>query len=231
MNFIDIRNKIVRQIRKIYLLRLWYKYKNYTMAPFRVFWSNMVVVDRQRHLEGCVIETGVWRGGMSAGMAEVLGSNRHYFLFDSFEGLPPASDRDGETAIKYQLDRDSPTYYNNCSAEIQYAQVAMKLSGANKVEYVKGWFDKTIPKFVPPEPIAVLRLDGDWYDSTMIVLQNLTQYLVPGGLIIIDDYYAWEGCSAAVHDFISNNKINANIHQSFGVCILSIAAPINQSVA
>ncbi len=55
----------------------------------------MVIVDSRRHVKGCVVECGVWRGGMSAGMAEVLGPDREYFLFDRFEGLPPATGPDG----------------------------------------------------------------------------------------------------------------------------------------
>ena len=96
------------------------------MAPWYYFWANMVIVDRYRHLQGCVIETGVWRGGISAGMSEVLGKDRTYFLFDSFEGLPSPTDHDGESAKKYQLDINSPSYLDNCAAEIDFAEKAME---------------------------------------------------------------------------------------------------------
>jgi len=218
----DIKNKTVRFVRQFLFLKLCFKYRQYTLASWHIFWCNMKIVDRYRHLQGCVVETGVWRGGMSAGISEVLGNDRHYYLFDSFEGLPPATERDGQAAKEYQLDKNSPKYHDNCAAEIQFARSAMTLAKAKNFSLVEGWFEDTITNFVPPEPIAVLRLDGDWYDSTMIVLQNLYQYLVPGGLIIVDDYYAWDGCSAAVHDFICENQINARIHQVYGICVLSI---------
>ena len=101
---------------------------------------------------------------MIAGIAEILGADREYFLFDSFEGLPPATAMDGERAKAWQKDTQSPTYYDNCRAPIEFAERAMKLSSARKYKIVKGWFDDTLPKFVPPCPIAILRLDGDWYE-------------------------------------------------------------------
>ena len=218
----QFRHTIVRQLRKLFFLKLCFKYRQFSMAPWRYFWRNMIIVDQYRHVQGCVIEAGVWRGGMSAGMAEVLGKQRSYFLFDSFEGLPPATELDGEEAKAYQRDTESPTYFDNCSAEMAYAETAMQRSGATNVKLVKGWFQDTMPDFVPPEPIAVLRLDGDWYDSTMVILNTMTQYLAPDALIIIDDYYAWQGCRAAVHDYLSQNKLNATIHQEYGICVLHI---------
>jgi O-methyltransferase len=79
----------------------------------------------------------------------------------------------------------------------------MRRSGAGSYRLVPGWFKDTLATFVPPEPIAVLRLDGDWYDSTRLCLEALYPAVPPGGLIIIDDYYAWEGCARAVHEYLA----------------------------
>ena len=190
------------------------------MAPGRYFWINMMIVDARRHVKGCVVECGVWRGGMSAGMAEVLGSEREYFLFDSFEGLPPATENDGETAMEWQKHTQAPTYYDNCRAPMDFAERAMRMSSAPNYSLIKGWFNNTLPQFVPPCPIAVLRLDGDWYESTMTALESLFKYLAPDGIVILDDYYAWDGCSRAVHDFLSREKSKARLTQKHGVCIL-----------
>jgi O-methyltransferase len=82
------------------------------MASAGQFWRNLLIVDQRRHVKGCIIECGVWRGGMIAGIAEILGVEREYFLFDSFEGLPLATAVDGVRATAYQKDIQSPTYYD-----------------------------------------------------------------------------------------------------------------------
>ena len=79
--------------------------------------DNLELCARFAAVPGCVVECGVWRGGMVAGIAEVLGASRDYFLFDSFEGLPPAREElDGVSAVAWQKDSRSPAHYNNCTA-------------------------------------------------------------------------------------------------------------------
>jgi len=189
------------------------------MVPYALFFDNLTLC--QRHaVPGCVVECGVWRGGMSGAMADALPGRRHYLL-DSFEGLPPAKAIDGERAIAWQAAVDSPIYFDNCRAEQAYAQKAMAMSRARSFELVAGWFDKTLPTFKPQEPIAVLRLDGDWYDSTLVCLQHLYPMVPVGGLIIIDDYHTWDGCTRAVHDYLSANQLRDRIRQSRrGVCYI-----------
>lgn len=167
--------------------------------------NNLELCARFSAIPGCVVECGVWRGGMIAGMAEVLGAGRQYFLFDSFEGLPPASeDRDGASAVAWQKNANSPVHYNNCTAAEEEAAAAMKLSGATSFSLVKGWFNETIPRFIPASGIAVLRLDCDWYESTRVCLENLYPHVAPGGVVIIDDYYIWDGCARAVNEFMAS---------------------------
>jgi len=179
------------------------------------FVDNLALASRLRNISGCIVECGVWRGGMSAGIASVLGPARNYFLFDSFQGLPEAQPVDGVAAIAWQRNTDSPNFYDNCAAPPEFARQAMKLAGATNVELVKGWFNETIPSFRVPEPIALLRLDGDWYDSTTACLEGLYDQVTRGGLIIVDDYYAWDGCARAVHDFLSRRSATERI-RSFG---------------
>jgi O-methyltransferase len=179
------------------------KYRGNTMVQEAKFVRNLELVHGFKHIRGCVVECGVWRGGMSAAMAEVLGSDRQYFLFDSFEGLPPArEDLDGAAAIAWQNNSTSPAYYNNCTAAESEAAAAMKLSGATSFSLVKGWFSDTVPAFKPPSEIAVLRLDGDWYDSTRVCLEHLVPFVADHGVVIIDDYYEWDGCARAVNEYL-----------------------------
>jgi len=216
---------VKRRVKKLRLLItakfVARKYRAHTMIPREQFVDNLLLVARVYDLPGCVVECGVWRGGMIAGMAEVLGPHRHYYLFDSFEGLPEAKDIDGPAALRWQSDKDSPTYHDNCTAEMEFGKKAMAMSPAKQVTFKKGWFNETLPGFVPEEGIAVLRLDADWYDSTLQCLDALYKHVVTGGIVIIDDYYVWDGCAKAVHDFLSANKLPDRIRQSrIDVCYI-----------
>ena len=200
--------------------RLYRKYREFTMAPARNFCRNLLIVDDKRYVRGCVVECGVWRGGMSAAIAEVLGPGREYFLFDSFKGLPPAQDVDGAAAKAWQQDTQGESYFDNCKAPIELAERAMRLATVPNYRIIEGWFRETLPAFTPPCPIAVLRLDGDWYESTMTALEALYRYLARDGIVIVDDYYAWDGCSRAIHDFLSRHQLAARVTQKYGICVL-----------
>lgn len=188
------------------------KYKPFTMIPSYIFKLNLQLCDKFKDVEGSIVECGVWKGGMIAGVSEFLNQDRHYYLFDSFEGLPDVKEVDGIAAKKWQEDTASPYYFDNCSADQKFAEEAMQLAGAEKFSIIKGWFEDTLSSN-KPNKIAILRLDGDWYSSTMTCLTNLYDQVTKGGIIILDDYYAWEGCSKAVHDFFSERELSVRIHQ------------------
>jgi O-methyltransferase len=191
------------------------KYKEFTMLSQKEYIECLSLTAQFKNIEGCIIECGVWRGGMIGGIANVIGKDRNYYLFDSFEGLPKAKEIDGHSAIEWQKDVNSPGYYDNCKAEMEWAEKAMKKSGAENYKLVKGWFNETIPDYPIKEPIAVLRLDGDWYDSTMTCLEGFFNKVAKGGLIIIDDYYVWDGCSKALHDYLSKNQRSERIYEGY----------------
>jgi O-methyltransferase len=74
-----------------------------------------------------------------------------------------------------------------------------------------GWFADTLPEFIEAahadDTIAVLRLDGDWYDSTLECLNQVGDMVSDRGTVIVDDYYAWDGCARAVHDYLSRGEL------------------------
>lgn len=117
--------------------------------------------------------------------------------------MPPAQDIDGPRAKAWQANTTSPNYADNCAAAESDAIRAMQLSAAREFRTIKGWFNETLRKFTPPEPIAVLRLDADWYDSTMCCLTHLFPHLADGGVVVFDDYYQWDGCAKAVHEYVA----------------------------
>lgn len=201
---------------------LYQKYKDYTMIDEVLFNQNIKTVYdhfKNQTVSGIAVECGVWRGGMIAAIAETLGNNWEYHLFDSFEGLPPAREIDGIAAKTWQADKNSNIYYDNCTAEVSFAKEAMNLAKIKPVIH-KGWFEDSIPEFSPKKNISLLRLDGDWYDSTMTCLQLLYPHLEENGLILIDDYFAWDGCSKAVHDYLSSIKSNSRLRTDGYLCYI-----------
>jgi O-methyltransferase len=191
---------------------LFKKYREFTMVPEQQFISNLELCNFYRNLEGDYVECGVWRGGMSAAIAEILDKSKTVHLFDSFEGLPLAREIDGKEALDWQSNVSAPGYFNNCRAEETYAKQAMALTGYQNYKVYKGWFNKTLPKF-QNQKIGILRLDGDWYDSIIECLHNLFPQVIPGGIILLDDYYTWDGCAKAVHDYLSRTSSPSRVHQ------------------
>src|SRR4249919_589472 len=100
---------------------LYEKYRTYTMIPVLNFLVNLEIASLSLPVSGDIVECGVWKGGMIAGISEILGPARRYWLFDSFEGLPPAKQRDGKDALKWQSQKDGEYYYDNCSADPHFA--------------------------------------------------------------------------------------------------------------
>lgn len=200
---------------------IYLRFRKYTMIPPDAYIANLELVKRHAQISGAVVECGTWKGGMIAGMANLLGKDRSYYLYDSFEGLPPAKEIDGESAIEWQKAKDPANYYDNCTAAESDARAAMQAAGISNPKLVKGWFNETLAGAKFPEGIAILRMDADWYDSTMDILDNLYEQVNPGGLILIDDYYTWDGCSRAVHDYLSKHKCVERIWTHSGVCFIA----------
>lgn len=150
-------------------------------------------------LPGAIVECGVWKGGSSAMMAAACrdtGVARDFWLYDSFEGLPPPTERDNEFERHF--------YFEGMNkGSIQAVQrIFRKLDlPLERVRFVKGWFADTIPAAEVGQ-IALLHIDADWYDSVDLVLNRLYERVVPGGYVVLDDYGYWEGCDRATHDFL-----------------------------
>ena len=165
----------------------------------------------QENIAGDFIETGVWRGGGCIFMQGILSAYnqtqmRKVWVADSFEGLPPCNQE------LYPKDLYDWTPMNHSLAisidEVQENFRRYDLLGENVI-FLKGWFKDTLPD-VPIEKLAILRLDGDMYESTMDSLNNLYNKLQPGGFLIIDDYLV-DSCLAAIRDFRNENDIKEEI--------------------
>jgi len=190
---------------------LFWQLNDLTMLPRKEFTDNVRLARRGRLGEGDIVECGTWRGGMSAAMAWAL-PGRHSVLFDSFQGLPDPKPIDGPTAVHWSTEVRA---YDNARAEESWAVEAMKRVGQGDHEIIKGWFEHTVPIWAKQQrPIALLRLDGDWYDSTMVCLEQLLPLVITGGIVIIDDYQYWDGCSRALHDYLSRTQAAERIQRT-----------------
>ena len=190
------------------------EFKSYTMLHRRDYLANLALCSKfDIGPSGVIVECGTWKGGMIAGIAKLLGSRYAYKLFDSFEGLPAATSKDGDDAIQWQSDTESETYFDNCAAQIDFAKEAMSKAGITSAEYYKGWFEDTLPELNFATPISILRLDADWFESTLTILNSLYDKVRDGGLIIIDDYYTWDGCTKAVHQFLNDRELAERVRQ------------------
>lgn len=176
-------------------------------------------------VKGAFVECGVWKGGCAAIMGFVVErakSNRKVWLFDSFQGMPEPSkkdgvDKDGVPAKEYTSNRDSgrlvPTNLCSCSLDdVEKIFFSILKIDRKNVVVRKGWFQETLPEAKKEiGPIAILRLDSDWYESTKCCLENLYDNVIPGGYIIIDDYGFWEGCKKAVDEFLRERDLEVNL--------------------
>ncbi|MBV8370712.1 MAG: TylF/MycF family methyltransferase [Candidatus Eremiobacteraeota bacterium] len=183
----------------------------------------MIGEKRLHHLRRCVeevladgipgdlLEAGVWRGGASIMMRAVLVAHgvtdRRVWVADSFRGLPPP---DGE---RYPLDAGLDL------SEIAVLAVPRDVVQANfealglfdeSVRFVEGWFSETLTT-IDADAFALLRLDGDLYESTLQTLEALYPKLSPGGFAIVDDYGAVPACAAAVHAYRERHGVHEPI--------------------
>jgi len=154
----------------------------------------------QRGVPGDFIETGVWRGGacvFARGIFAAYGeTDRTVWVADSFEGLPPPD------VTRYPADRGSSFHeFGQLAIDVGTVRATFERYGLldDQVRFLKGWFKDTLPT-APIEQLAVARLDGDMYESTMDALTSLYPKLSVGGYLIIDDY-SIPACSRAVHDY------------------------------
>jgi hypothetical protein len=160
---------------------------------------------------GDLIETGVWRGGTTIFMRALLKAHgvtdRRVWVADSFAGLPPPN------VAEYPSDAGLDLYtYSELAIPLEEVRGNFERYGLldEQVRFVKGWFRDTLPN-APIEELAVVRLDGDLYESTMDGLVNLYPKLSPGGYCIIDDYGHIDACRKAVDDYRDAHDIDETI--------------------
>jgi hypothetical protein len=170
---------------------------------------------------GDVVECGVWRGGSAMLAATTLRAiedeARTLWLYDTFEGMTQPGPADlhwtGRPAQE-QYDRTRRKGTRWAYSPLDEVRSNMLRTGYPEecVRFVQGPVEETIPASVP-ERIALLRLDTDWFASTDHEMRHLYPRLVPGGVLIIDDYGHWQGARAAVDQFLGEQGIVLLLHR------------------
>jgi len=166
---------------------------------------------------GDLIETGVWRGGTCILMRAVLAAYRvtdkRVWVADSFQGMPTPDIK------RFPDDKDIIFHrYSKLAVSIDNVKQNFEKYGLldDQVVFLKGWFKDTLPA-APIERLALIRLDGDMYESTIIPLNALYDKLSVGGYVIVDDYHVVKPCKKAVHDFCRSRGFTPQIEEIDGV--------------
>ncbi len=157
----------------------------------------------KHEVPGDIVECGSARGGSAALMALTLrrlGSQRKLWLFDTFEGLPAPSSQDPDFEL-------ADLFTGSCVGTLDEVQdLFYRLNIADDATFVKGLFQETLP-VTSIQQIAVLHIDGDWYESVRVCLNCLYDKVVDGGVIQLDDYGYWKGARKAVDEFLDRRGI------------------------
>jgi O-methyltransferase len=169
-------------------------------------------------IPGDFVECGTWRGGgsmLAALELKRLGAgDRTVYMCDSFQGLPEPDEVDGHLAQRWVGGGgDSRWQLDNCRVPIAEVQdAAAKLGVDDVVELVPGWFSESLPPLAEQlDQVAFVHVDCDWYASVKCCLEQLYDPVVEGGILAINDYYYFDGCALAVHEFLAERRLSHRI--------------------
>ena len=163
----------------------------------------------QSNIPGGFVECGCSRGGSAALLGLTLQrmeTHRPIWLFDTFEGLPAPTSQDPDFEI-------AELYTGTCAGTLEGVRgLFTELHLMQEAHFVKGLFQETLTATPLPQ-IALLHLDGDWYESVKVCLENLYDKVAPGGVIQFDDYGYWKGARKAVDEFLEYRKIEVPLQR------------------
>lgn len=186
-------------------LKMYERCKPFTMTSIERMYSVFKAVEYlcKANIPGDFVECGVWKGGSSMMAALSLmhfGKTRELYLYDTFEGMPEAEEID----VSFQGNKGSD-YDGEMIGTWDEVIQNMQETGYDLkyLNMIKGIVENTIPEKTPFR-IALLRLDTDWYRSTLHELTHLFPLLVKGGVLIIDDYGHWEGARKATDEYFES---------------------------
>lgn len=194
---------------------IYSKVKEYTLVgierSYALYKAVKYIVDNK--IPGDFVECGVWRGGSCMLISYILMQynikDRKIWLYDTFAGMAKPGIEDGEEE-KQEWEKNKITDEKNnwCLGELDDVKKNLFKTGYPQENFilVEGKVEETIPCKIP-ESISILRLDTDWYSSTKHELEHLYPLLVSQGVLLIDDYGAWQGARKATDEYFNKNKL------------------------
>ena len=164
---------------------------------------------------GVLIEAGCALGGSAIVIASAKSQHRPFYVFDMFGMIPAPSEEDGADVRRRYMEIkngrsagiDGKPYYGYEENLFEKVTGNFRRHGLaveeNNIHLVRGLFQDTLRI---DEPVAFAHIDGDWYESALTCLERIVPHLVPGGVLVIDDYDAWSGCRKAVDEYFEGKK-------------------------
>jgi hypothetical protein len=164
-------------------------------------------------LPGLIIEAGCALGGSAMVIAAAKSDSRLLKIYDVFGMIPPPSESDGSDVHKrFEIIKSGQSSGIAGNKYYGYEEnILEKVTGnfhdhglsveEHNIQLIQGLFQDVLHI---QEPVALAHIDGDWYKSVMTCLCRIEPYLMPGGVLVIDDYYEWSGCRKAVDEYFSN---------------------------
>lgn len=166
----------------------------------------------QNKIPGDFAECGVWKGGSAMLMALCLKTagitDRTLWLYDTFEGMAKPGEEDGAfEKAEWEKRKTGDGASDWCASSLEEVKANMQRTGypMEKISFIKGKVEDTLPGSIPSS-LSLLRLDTDWYASTRHELVHLYPVVEKGGVLIIDDYGAWQGARKAVDEYFSGTS-------------------------
>ncbi|MBN2051477.1 MAG: class I SAM-dependent methyltransferase [Spirochaetales bacterium] len=217
-------------------LFLWEQVRSYTMTSiersYNLYTAVKYVVENS--VPGDLVECGVWKGGSCMLMARTLlalgATDRNIYLYDTFNGMTEPSDEDviawngKPVKEKWEADRQGKSQnFTSWAVSLTTVKRNMESTGypPENIFYIAGDVRDTL-RTLRHDRIACLRLDTDWYDTTALELERLYPHLVPGGVLILDDYGHFKGARKAVDDYfdtLSRRPFLSRIDYTGRICV------------
>jgi hypothetical protein len=209
------------------------------VRPFTLTSPERIVAlrDAVRHavaagVPGDIVECGVWRGGSMMVIASTLHDlgvhDRDLYLFDTFTHMPLPGEEDvdvfGRAAAEYYDEASEAEAFRYLPLDAVKDALASTGYPTDRMHFVQGLVEDTIPEQAP-ERIALCRLDTDWYESTAHEMEHLYPRVVPGGMVLIDDYGHFQGAKKAVDEYLAVHDPNVLLHRIDFTGRLLVKAP------
>jgi len=176
--------------------------------------AKVVIENDKKSVNGAILEAGCALGGSAILLAKAKKKTRHLVLYDVFGMIPPPSVKDGQDVHERYHEImagnsqgiKGDIYYGYKNDLLNKVQNTFRTYGLepqeNNIFFFQGLYQDTVNIDFP---ISLVHIDCDWYESVTLCLERITPHVVPGGTLVIDDYYHWSGCTTAVDEYFKNS--------------------------